>query len=233
MTDEASWARDMCLYDYRDYENRPWVERFPTEVVGGTHWELQSEGTGWCGAELPSPKDRPGRAADARPVLYVSHRKCDLQNALRLSWLADQAGFEVWLDVVNPNLQPLQSHVGAGPLSLAQTSLAVASIIEMGMLNATHLLLVMTPNTVGSAWLPYQFGRAANCEAGELQAASWASQQVPKSTLPEYLALGTQLFSETEYRSWLEREFRDWTLDHGSLARGPARRWKSAEPLEI
>jgi len=226
----------MCLYDYREYEQLPWASRFPADCVGGDAWHSQASGPAWYGAEFEPPAPREvatdGLSA-SRPVLFLSHRKCDSMMALRLAWIADQEGFELWLDVVNPNLQPLQSHIGAGPLSLSQTSLAIAQTLEMGLFNSTHLLLVMTPNTVGSAWLPYQFGRAVTRENGELQLASWASQQVPKSTLPEYLALGAQFFCEDEYRTWLRREFQDWTSRIGSSARGPAMRWAFPEPLEI
>ncbi|HEV8482632.1 MAG TPA: hypothetical protein VGV87_03655, partial [Blastocatellia bacterium] len=75
-------------------------------------------------------------------------------------------------------------------MSNSQTSAAIASVIEMGLINSTHVLAVITQNTMGSAWVPYEYGRVkTGLGVTTPQAACWI-HNVPASPIPEYLYLG-------------------------------------------
>ena len=57
--------------------------------------------------------------------VFVSHQHLDAQRALRIAWLADQNGFEYWLDVHDPVLRLANSSVLPPPVH----SILVAGII--------------------------------------------------------------------------------------------------------
>ncbi|MBD2754947.1 toll/interleukin-1 receptor domain-containing protein [Spirosoma validum] len=88
--------------------------------------------------------------------LFVSHRRVDKNYALRIANMAYSNGFDFWLDVLNP---PLTRVTASTRLSPVQKVLLTAFIIEMGLVNSTHVLAVMTQNTKGGEWVPYEYGR--------------------------------------------------------------------------
>jgi hypothetical protein len=120
--------------------------------------------------------------------------------------LACQEGFDYWLDVLDPTLTALP---GAGVQPTQQErAAAIATVIEMGLLNSTHVVAVMTQNTKGSRWVPYEYGRVKEPMPITLQAASWIASSLPTADLPEYLYLGVITKSETDLKSWLRSELR-------------------------
>src|ERR1700737_810475 len=67
------------------------------------------------------------------PRIFISHRHSDANEALRIAGLAQQQGFEYWLDVID--IPPtLAQGLPASPSNLADTIL-IAAIIEMALIN--------------------------------------------------------------------------------------------------
>ena len=89
------------------------------------------------------------------PRLFVSHRKADKDCALRIAEIAAQNGFAYWVDVLDPDLQALSKSTIAGSL----IPLVTACIIEMALINCTHVIACMTPHSRGTLWIPYEYGR--------------------------------------------------------------------------
>ena len=93
--------------------------------------------------------------------------------AERIAWLASRkAGLEYWLDVHDPVLRLASAALPPGRPVYAIT---VAGIIEMALLNCTHVIAAHTPppNTSWrpSQWIPYELarrqeGRQRNLQAG-------------------------------------------------------------------
>jgi hypothetical protein len=84
----------------------------------------------------------PGRTL-SQPRVFVSHRMVDVAYAERIAWLASQkAGLEYWLDVHDPVLRLAGTTLSAGHVVYAMT---VAAIIEMALLNCTHVIAAHTP----------------------------------------------------------------------------------------
>jgi len=81
--------------------------------------------------------------------------KVDYGYAERIAWLASEHGWDYWLDVHDPGLTVINSRL----LSPQSQALAVALIIEVALLNCTHVLATITDNSPGSAWIPYEYGR--------------------------------------------------------------------------
>ena len=165
-------------FDWRERDGKPWPQRFPANAVGGPECRrIQDLGT------LLTSLERLVYGAQAtrrQPTLFVSHRRADVDAALEVSKLAHQRGFHVWLDVLDPRLAAPR-----GPAS----SLLIACVIEMALLNSTHLVAVMSRKTNGSQWVPYEFGRVKARQLVAANASSWLLEDMLQRPLPDYLLL--------------------------------------------
>ena len=146
------------------------------------------------------------------PRVFISHRQIDDAYARRIAQLAIHNQFNYWLDVID--LDPLRnSQVRAletklqRPLTAFEKDILTAAVIEMALLNCTHVLAVMTQNTVGSQWVPYEYGRVKeppplSCEAS----CWWDYTSLPSANFPEYMFLGEILGIESEICLWFRSE---------------------------
>jgi TIR domain len=116
--------------------------------------------------------------------IFISHKQQDRNEALRVGWLANKAGHYFWLDVLDPTL-------ASGHLNPIQT----AAVIEMALLNCTHVIALITPRSEKSRWIPYEYGRVKEPLPYSLNAASWLHPRT-QFPIPEYLYLGALTNSE-------------------------------------
>ena len=144
--------------------------------------------------------DAPAVAITQR--LFISHRQADATQALQIASIAHALNFEFWLDVLDPTL----ANSTATPLDDERKGLLTAIYIEMALLNCTHLIAVMTANTSGSMWVPYEFGRVKGDSLFDSQVAS--RLHISHVGLPEYLHLGHKHRSDKEVSDWLLSESR-------------------------
>ncbi len=96
-----------------------------------------------------------------------------------------------------------------------QKTLLTACIIEMGIINSTHVLAVMTQDTKGGEWVPYEYGRVRKVG----NTACWHHPS-HSFALPDYMLLGEITDSELEIETWLLRFY----PQYGSIP------WKSKWP---
>src|SRR5262249_42584479 len=104
-------------------------------------------------------------------------------------------------------------------------SIFTAALIEMGLLNCTNVITVMTANTTGSQWVPYEYGRLKTATLPTMNVASWwDTTTIPKEEdLPGYLHLAPILKKESAIRSWLGGEMREAQRTHYPTCPGRAR----------
>ncbi len=136
----------------------------------------------------------PGRC----PRVFISHRQADTDEALRVAELVQQCGYDYWLDILNPELLNIPSMA----LPKQAEAIAMASVIEMGLLNCSHVIALITKHTEGTLWIPYEYGRVKEPPPVTLQAACWIHRDYA-GNLPEYLYLGPVHYSEAEIQAWL------------------------------
>ena len=194
----------MPNYDWRAWDAEPWQLRYPHLAIGAAAW-----------AEVFSPE--PDRnemrrwiavaqtlQSTERPVVrrvFISHCRADTVMAQQAARAARQLGVEYWLDVEDPTLEWLVRHTS---LDASTRSAAIASAIEMALLNCTHVLAVITPGTSGSQWVPYEYGRVEGDAWGDRSAACWTTVHPADATMfAEYLHLGVVARSLDEVRTWL------------------------------
>jgi hypothetical protein len=208
------------MYDYRWFESVevPLPTRFPRAewVTGIDEWAQGAErlpGISPEGAEqwLDSIRRVP-RKTFTCPRVFVSHRQADKCCALRIAWLAWEEGFDYWLDIIDlapaldKQIEAIEQQQGY-PITEFQKSVLTAAIIEMALLNCTHVLATMTDKTKGSMWVPYEYGRIKEKLLICVQASCWWDSSSPsKVALPEYLHLGTIHGKEDDIRTWMRHE---------------------------
>jgi hypothetical protein len=216
-------------YDWNDFAAAHWLDRYAPWSQGYSEWHAQLPDLFALDA-VPLP------ALD-RPRLFVSHRQVDSPRAERVAWLANDEGFEFWLDVLDPGLTTFQTF--ASSLSMptpALHAIGIARIIEMALHNSSHVLALLTANSAGSAWIPYEYGRIHR-GAVPWPAAAWVDPlgitNHPTPPLPEYLYLGAIAKTEQEIRTWLNGERRNWERMLGRPITKPAGRWTAPIPLPL
>lgn len=207
----------MANYDWREFRGRPWWRRYPDSLPGYRLWSalVDPENTRRDTREVRSLDAALRELAEARhapdltrggedepPCVFISHRQADVAEAERIAWIACQEGFDFWLDVYDPTLV---SYSGV-TVPTAEEAKIIALTIEMALLHATHVIAVMTPQTAGSTWVPYEYGRVKDPVPESPQAACWLCPTV--TSFPEYLHLGRLLKSEAAIRAWLKGERR-------------------------
>jgi hypothetical protein len=211
-------------YDVADFQGLPPSRRFPDWIIGSGLWREYGDGrrdtirrlltalilsrlsANWGSTPLKCPR------------LFISHRQVDAARAHQVATVARAAGFQVWIDVEDPSLVGLA--MSGATLTDDDVSLLTAAIIETALLNSTHVIALITTNTPGSKWVPYEYGRAKDSSMYSLQAACWIEAGVLKKDLGEYLLLGVTTKTDAEIKDWLDDELKSWNQQFGSCTGG-------------
>lgn len=126
---------------------------------------------------------------DERPSLnrlFISHQFKDGQLAERIAWLSCRAGMDYWLDVHDPVLILFNKIVSPKNPKYA---FILAAIVEMALLNTTHVIAVHTPNSQSSKWVPYELGRTKQKNLLGDNAGGWCDPTLPSVSVVEYVVL--------------------------------------------
>lgn len=148
-----------------------------------------------------------------KPRVFISHRRDDEKLARRFAQIAVNQGFNFWLDVLDPNLQLLSKLPDPNPVRQALTT---AILIEMALLNCTHVLAVITRRTAGSLWVPYEYGRVKCANLFGVEAAAWVNRGLYQSNAyAEYLRLGAIHRAKLSVERWMQTELHRWKRSSG------------------
>lgn len=189
-----------------------WRSRYAdTQCVGNAAWELLLDAVKpwFAGSSVAALRPDPAPIESAlmeflavlRPLrnrrrprrLYVAYRQADIVDAKRLGHLGNAQGVASWLDA-HDELR-FQPGMEGNPL---QEVLSIAAI-EMGLLNASHLVVVHAPQPEGSTG--YLLGRAREHAALSGATALWSDEPMDWSRRGSLVPL---LQSERMLARWLE-----------------------------
>lgn len=207
----------MANYKWQQYDLKELGDRFPEGTDRINAWRkgasLLTEGaltpqSPWLNmisARRP-PLQRPC------PKVFISHRQSDFTVANRLAYLAHEEAFDYWLDVVDlpaeKTKQVLRIEANLGrALTPFEANVLQAAIIEMALINCTHVVALMTKQTAGSQRVPYEYGRVdRRGTAKDAATAYCVTASIKKVDLPEYLHLAPIHEFEKEIRHWFKAE---------------------------
>ncbi|MVT10000.1 TIR domain-containing protein [Chitinophaga tropicalis] len=203
----------MPNYIYFQHDQKRLFDRFPADsgIIGVSDWR-EYNGNPHKLLNILSEYKRPVPASSC-PRLFISHRQVDDHYALRIAQLAAHCKFEFWVDVLDPSLRSLD---GNRNYTKEEISVLTACIIEMALINCTHVITIMSPNTRGSLWVPYEYGRITGASGDYDNACAWRHPSLLKEDLPEYMDLGIVTSSEAGIKHWLNAEYSSW-IKKGSI----------------
>lgn len=105
------------------------------------------------------------------PRVFISHQKKDSDVARKIADYLEEAGVDTYFDQYDMKIDR------SNPLS-------VVNAIKYGIENSTHMLVVFSPNTFSSMWVPWEIGYAYN---SQIALNVLRLKDVPRDKLPEYL----------------------------------------------
>jgi hypothetical protein len=244
----------MEKFFWRETVNRLATNRYPEELLGRMAWRSlvsQIAGGNHDHRDYAEEFDRfladlrrESRARrewrDSKPLsvrrrskatccLFISHRQYDINAALRIAWLATRAGYDYWLDIHDPILITVNGASIASPAK----DILVAAIIEIALLNSTHVIALHTQHNIGprhnnlSKWIPYELGRAKARQLRSDQAACWFDGHTPASACGEYVHLTRKTWTEADITDWLRTAYRARCLPTSNMV------WRYSIPPPI
>ena len=147
-----------------------------------------------------------GANGDTRPLpptccLFISHRMNDVNNALHIVGVATQCGYDYWLDVHDPRLLAANKV----PLSSPAQEILIAAVIEIALLNVTHVVALQTNRSLGSQSFPTSLDGQRPGSSFPNRTAGWYYPSVLANSRAEYMHLVETTTSDAEIRAWLTR----------------------------
>jgi hypothetical protein len=142
-----------------------------------------------------------------KDCVFISHRQSDWSLAEDVARTVTNTGRDYWLDIHDPTLQWANGRITS--LGNVAGAILLAAIIEIALLNSTHVIALHTINSAGSTWIPYELGRAKARKIFSSQAAGWFDPpKILPSGCPEYVHLAHQTFSHQDVEDWLMKQGR-------------------------
>src|SRR5262245_11471035 len=88
------------------------------------------------------------------PCIFISHIAVDKSAAVAIgSYITSRGDIDIYLDIHDADLQAAVSK---------NSAIAITRFIERGLAKSTHIICLVSQNTVGSWWVPYELGFAKN-----------------------------------------------------------------------
>jgi hypothetical protein len=110
--------------------------------------------------------------------VFISYQKKDRDAAIKVAEYLQAAGIDVYIDVYDSDLRI--QHQNGNPKE-------VTKAICNGINNSSHMLVLVSPDTLYSTWVPFEIGYGYDkTDLGVL-----CLKGIPKGKLPEYVRTAT------------------------------------------
>lgn len=106
--------------------------------------------------------------------VFISYQKNDRDSAVKVAQYLQNAGIDVYIDVYDTDLKI--QHQTDNPT-------AVTKAICNGINNSSHMLAVISPDTLYSTWVPFEIGYGFD----KTELSVLCLKGIPKGKLPEYV----------------------------------------------
>lgn len=124
--------------------------------------------------------------------VFISHQKKDKDAAKKVAEYLQKAGVEVYFDEFD---KELRIHHQSG------NAKEVTKAICIGINNSSHMLVVVSPNTIISTWVPFEIGYGYDkTDLGVL-----CLKGIPKGGLPEYAKTASIVRDIYDLNSYVSR----------------------------
>lgn len=110
--------------------------------------------------------------------IFISHQQKDKEEAKKIADYLIKAGIDVYLDVYDGDLRIYHQ---------SNNARAVTDSIRKGINNSSHMLVLVSPNTLYSTWVPFEIGYGYD----KTDLFVLCLKGIPKGGLPEYVRSST------------------------------------------
>jgi len=161
-------------------------------AIGISHWQGASHNKLLSEEQRIKEILRSGPNRLRTKCVFISHRQSDAKEALSFAQYLKKNNISYWLDIHDPILTT------GGPLS----PFAIANIIEIALINSTHVVAIVTDNSKGSEWIPYEYGRIKDpiSYSGNV----CAYDQLISNKLPDYMKLSAVEKDNLSVLNWIK-----------------------------
>lgn len=106
--------------------------------------------------------------------IFISHQQKDKDAAKKIADYLIEAGIDVYFDAYDGDLRIHHQ---------SNNAKAVTDSIRKGINNSSHMLVLVSPNTLYSTWVPFEIGYGYD----KTDLYTLCLKGIPKGRLPEYL----------------------------------------------
>lgn len=106
--------------------------------------------------------------------VFISHQQKDKDEARIIADYLEKSGIDVYFDEYDSSLK--LHHQRNDPQKVTES-------ICNGINNSSHMLVIVSPNTISSSWVPFEIGYGFE----KTDLAILCLKGIPKGSLPEYL----------------------------------------------
>lgn len=160
-------------------------------------------------------------SATPGPCIFLSHIAVDKSAAAAIgSYITSRGDVDIYLDIHDAELQDA---VGKGDAA------GITRFIERGVAKSTHIMCLVSQNTIGSWWVPYELGFAKS--AGKQLASFKLKGDV---ALPAFLEIGEVIRGTKSLNEYLTRLRRGLTKSSAivTLSEGLIQHSAQQHPLD-
>lgn len=123
--------------------------------------------------------------------VFVSHQFADLAFAIQVANELKALDIDIWLDAED---------VASKEAVASNDQRKLAEAVEWGLTNCTHLLALISLNTKGSWWVPFEVGSAR----GRSKPLAFLVHK-DVSNLPAWITLGERLLDQIDFEGWVNK----------------------------
>ena len=132
------------------------------------------------------------RGDEKGTCVFISHRSTDKKEAAAIAGYIKDCGLDVYIDVDDKGLQLATAKDDAQ---------GIVDFIHKGLLQSTHILVLISDDTRESWWVPYEIGYG---EKSGKQIASMMLVQDKVDAFPDYLKIVKRLFSIADFFDYVK-----------------------------
>lgn len=150
--------------------------------------------------------------------VFISHQKRDRDDAERVANYLKRAGISVYFDEYDRKLQiATQTDDPKG----------VVQAIKNGINNSTHMLCIISPNTLYSKWVPFEVGYGHD----KTDLATLTLKGISNKDLPDYIKTSPVIRDIWDINKFVETHASSYSLEHLNEQMNFSKQASASHPL--
>ena len=126
--------------------------------------------------------------------VFISHQKKDREAAKKITDYFEKLGISVYFDEYDRELQIA---------TRTNNSKGVVNAIKKGINNSSHMLCIISPNTIFSKWVPFEVGFGYD----KTDLATLTLKGIKNSDLPDYITVAPIIRDIDDLNNFINKKF--------------------------